>query len=54
VIEVTEKYFKEFLRSREARTSEALDNAITEALENVMEKDIINWFTHCCYYVSPD
>jgi transposase len=45
---------KEFLRSREARTPEELDTAITEALENVTEKDLISWFTHCCYYVSPN
>jgi transposase len=45
---------KEFLRSREARTPEELDNAITEALENITEKDLIGWFTHCRYYVSPN
>ncbi len=45
---------KEFLRSREARTPEELDKAITEALENVTEKDLISWFTHCCYYFSPN
>jgi transposase len=45
---------KEFLRSLEARTPEELDVAITEALKGVTEKDIIGWFTHCCYYVSPN
>lgn len=45
---------KEFLRSRAARTSEELDQAITEAFDAVTTKDLIGWFTHCCYYVAPD
>jgi len=43
----------EFLRARAARTYVQLDQAITDALAAVT-KDIIGWFTHCCYYVSPN
>jgi transposase len=45
---------KEFLRSQAARTYETLDQAITEAFNAVTAKDMIGWFTHCCYYVAPD
>jgi len=45
---------KEFLRSREARTYKELDSSITEALNSVTQKDIVGWFTHCCYYVPPN
>lgn len=45
---------KEYLRSLAARTYEALDQAITEAFNAVTIKDMIGWFTHCCYYGAPD
>lgn len=45
---------KEYLRSKAPRTYEALDQAITEAFNAVTIKDMIGWFTHCCYYVAPD
>ncbi|MGA7953046.1 MAG: IS630 family transposase [Gloeobacterales cyanobacterium] len=45
---------KEFLRAKAARTHETLDQAITEAFNAVTSKDMIGWFTHCCYYVAPD
>lgn len=45
---------KEFLRSQAARTYQELDQAITEALETVAKKDIVGWFTHCCYYIAPN
>lgn len=45
---------KEFLRTRESRTYQELDRAITEAINSVTEKDIVGWFTHCCYYVPPN
>ncbi|WP_104908744.1 hypothetical protein [Nostoc sp. 'Lobaria pulmonaria (5183) cyanobiont'] len=50
---------KEFLRRRSspqasqaARTYLELDKAITNALNAVTKKDIIGWFTHCCYYFA--
>ncbi len=41
---------KEFLRAKESRTYTELDQAISEAINLVTDKDIIGWFTHCCYY----
>lgn len=43
---------KEFLRSQEARTYEALDQAITQALTTITSEDLLGWFTHCCYCPS--
>lgn len=40
--------------SQAARTYEELDQAITNALNAVSKKDIIGWFTHCCYYVASN
>lgn len=40
---------KTSLRSAEARTQEALINAIGLALNNVTPQDAMNWFAHCGY-----
>jgi transposase len=40
---------KEFLRSVAARSREALDQAMTDALNAVTLKDIKGWFTYRCY-----
>jgi transposase len=40
---------KAFLRSVAARSQEALDQAITDALKKVTLVDIKSWFTHRCY-----
>ena len=40
---------KAFVRRAEARTKEALDEAISNALETITLKDIQNWSIHCCY-----
>jgi transposase len=40
---------KEFLRSVAARSREALDQGITDALNGVTLKDIKGWFTYRCY-----
>ena len=45
---------KEYLRTQEARTYEGLNQALSEAIDLVTDKDIIGWFTHCCYYVTPN
>lgn len=45
---------KEYLRAAAARTCEALDQAITKAFDAVTTQDMAGWFTHCCYYDSPD
>ena len=45
---------KEFFRSQEARTYKKLDSSISEAINLITDKDIVGWFTHCCYYVPPN
>ena len=40
---------KQFLRSAEARTSEALVAAIAAALARITAQDAANWFGHCGY-----
>jgi transposase len=41
--------FKQFLRSAKARTAEALDQAITEALKTITADNAAAWFRHCGY-----
>ncbi len=41
--------FKQFLRSAKARTAEALDKAITEALKTITPENAAAWFRHCGY-----
>lgn len=40
---------KQFLRSAEARTREALTAAIAAALQSVTHQDAVNWFATCGY-----
>jgi len=40
---------KQFLRSAEARTREALTAAIVAALRSVTRQDAVNWFASCGY-----
>ena len=50
-IELCWSKFKEFLRSREARTQEELDLAITEAIAQITEDDTFGWFAHCGLFI---
>lgn len=43
---------KEILRKIGARTYRELDEAITQAYQQISEKDLCHWFTHCCYCTS--
>jgi transposase len=43
---------KEFLRAAEARTSEALEQAITQAFARVTASDAQGWFQHCGYQLT--
>ena len=43
---------KAFLRKTKARTPNALCQAIGEAIKQVSEKDIQNWFASCSYSLS--
>ncbi len=45
---------KEYLRSIESRNYIDLNQAISDAIDLVTDKDIIGWFTHCCYYELPN
>ncbi len=40
---------KQFLRAAKARTAEALDQAITEALKTISAENAVAWFRHCGY-----
>ena len=42
---------KQFLRSAEARTNEALTAAVAAALQTVTPQDAINWFASCGYSI---
>ena len=48
-IEETFSKLKAFLRCIGARTHEALQEAISQALETVTAQDALGWFTHCGY-----
>ena len=43
---------KEWLRAVAARTQEDLDQAIVEALAQIIPQDIRGWFLHCGYDLS--
>lgn len=43
---------KEILKKFQARTYEDLVIGITEAMRQVTQQDIRNWFAHCCYCTS--
>jgi transposase len=49
-IEETFSKLKAFLRRIGARTHEALQEAIGQALETVTAQDALGWFTHCGYH----
>lgn len=43
---------KEFLRAAEARTNEALGQAITQAFAHITASDARGWFQHCGYRLT--
>lgn len=45
---------KEFLRSRAARTRQALEAAVGDAMDVVSAQDARGWFQHSGYAVAPD
>jgi hypothetical protein len=44
---------KEILRSAKARTSEALNEAITRAVDALTDENALNWFNHCGLFFEP-
>ena len=43
----------EILRSQAARTSDALDEAITMAVNLITDENALNWFNHCGFFFEP-
>ena len=41
--------FKQFLRSAKARTADALDKAVSAALQTISADNALAWFRHCGY-----
>ena len=44
---------KRILRSQGARTSDALDEAITMAVNLITDENALNWFNHCGLFFEP-
>ena len=44
--------FKQYLRTAKARTAEALDRAVSEALQTITPDNAAAWFRHCGYRVQ--
>ncbi len=53
-IELCWSKIKEFLRSQAARHYQALDEAITAAINAIAPQDILSWFRHCGYCVPSN
>ena len=53
-IELCWSKLKTFLRTRAARTREALEQALTDALTTITAQDARQWFTHCGYRTAPN
>ena len=52
-IELCWSKIKEILRSEAARTVEALDTAMTKAINEITEENALNWFHHCGLFLEP-
>ena len=48
-IELMWSKVKAYLKKVKARTQEALEKAIAEALQTITVSDCLNWFRHCGY-----
>jgi len=44
--------FKQFLRAAKARTTEALEQAVSEALKTITADNAVAWFRHCGYGIQ--
>jgi transposase len=52
-IELCWSKLKEILRSAKARTWDALDEAITMAVNVLTDENALNWFNHCGLFFEP-
>lgn len=50
-IELCWSKVKQFLRSRAARTVEALDQAITDVIAYITQDNALGWFNHCGLFI---
>ena len=50
-IELCWSKLKQFLRSRKARTEEALNQALSDVMQYINEEDAIGWFNHCGLFI---
>jgi len=51
-IELAWSKFKQYLRTAKSRTAEALDHAVTEALQTITPDNAVAWFRHCGYGIQ--
>jgi transposase len=51
-IELAWSKFKQYLCSAKARTAEALDQAVSEALQTITADNVVAWFRHCGYGIQ--
>ena len=52
-IELCWSKLKEILRSAKAHTSDALDQAITRAVNAITDENALSWFNHCGLFFEP-
>lgn len=52
-IELCWSKLKAIFRSTKARTTEALDKAITEAVNAITDDNALSWFHHCGLFLEP-
>jgi transposase len=52
-IELCWSKIKEVLRSAKAQTYEALDEAISLAVDSITNDNALNWFNHCGLFFEP-
>jgi transposase len=53
-IELCWSKLKTLLRTRAARTREALEQALTDVLTTIPARDARQWFAHCGYRTAPN
>ena len=51
-IELAWSKFKQYLRAAKARTREALDQVVSEALKTITAENAAAWFRHCGYGIQ--
>ncbi len=51
-IELAWSKFKQYLRTAKSRTADALDQAVTEALQTITPDNAAAWFRHCGYGIQ--